>query len=53
MHRYFEKRYTPKVKTGKFCNACSLKEICLPVLCRNVSAKKYIERVIKDAGESV
>jgi CRISPR-associated exonuclease Cas4 len=53
MHRYFEKRYTPKVKTGKFCNACSLKEICLPVLCRNVSAKKYIAGVINDAGESV
>lgn len=32
MHRYYEQRYTPKVKTSKKCNACSLKDICLPVL---------------------
>jgi CRISPR-associated exonuclease Cas4 len=47
MHKYFERCYTPKVKTGKFCNACSLKEICLPTLCRNISAKKYIAGRIK------
>ena len=27
MHRYYEQRYTPKVKTSKKCNACSLKDI--------------------------
>lgn len=31
MHKYYEQRYTPKVKTSKKCNACSLKDICLPV----------------------
>ena len=25
MHKYFEQRYTPKVKISKSCNACSLK----------------------------
>lgn len=47
MHKYFERRYTPKVRTGEFCNACSLKDICLPELCRDVSAKKYIDNMIK------
>ncbi len=32
MHKYYEQCYTPKVKISKKCNACSLKDICLPVL---------------------
>ncbi len=32
MHLYMTRRYTPKVKPGKGCNNCSLKEICLPQL---------------------
>ena len=32
MHRYYERRYTPRVRTGKRCNSCSLKEICMPKL---------------------
>lgn len=42
MHRYFEKSFTPKVRWSKACNACSLKEICLPVLGKKKSAKDYI-----------
>lgn len=42
MHSYFEKRYTPKVKTGKQCNACSIKNSCIPKLNKNISAKEYI-----------
>lgn len=34
MNRCFARGHTPKVKPGKHCNACSLKKICLPVLCR-------------------
>ena len=46
MHEYSRRGYTPKVKTGKQCGSCSLKELCLPVLCRKVSAVEYIkERV--------
>lgn len=43
MNRYFQRGYTPKVKPGKHCKACSLKELCLPVLCGTISAKAYIQ----------
>lgn len=48
MHKYYEQRYTPKVKINKKCNACSLKEICLPVLNKKKSASGYIERIISE-----
>ena len=48
MHKYYEQRYTPKVKINKKCNACSLKEICLPVLNKKKSAFGYIERIISE-----
>lgn len=49
MHDYYERRYTPKVKRSKACNACSLKDICLPVLCSERSAKKYIIDTLEGA----
>ena len=48
MHQYIRRGYTPKVKTGKHCNACSLKELCLPALCRNTSAKAYIQKHLRE-----
>ena len=42
MNRYFARGYTPKVRPGKHCNACSLKEICLPSLCRKADAAGYV-----------
>lgn len=42
MHQYYERRYTPKVRWSKSCNACSLKDICLPGLGRNKSVANYI-----------
>ena len=48
MHQYIRRGYTPKVKTGKHCNACSLKELCLPALCRNTSAKVYIQKHLRE-----
>lgn len=47
MHQYFEKRYTPKVKTGKFCNSCSLKNICLPEALNKEPVRKYMERFLE------
>jgi len=41
MHEYFERGYTPSPKPSKSCNACSLKEICLPRLAKTRSAKSY------------
>lgn len=43
MHELFKKRYTPKVKTGKHCRACSIKDICLPKLCNAKKVSDYIE----------
>ena len=46
MHKYYEQRYTPKVKTSTKCNACSLKDICIPVLNKKKSVSGYIDRTI-------
>lgn len=50
MHKYYGQRYTPKVKWSKSCNACSLKDICLPVLNKNISVKSYLDNRIKEEG---
>ena len=49
MHDLFHRRHTPKVKTGSFCRACSLNELCLPKLCKIRNASEYIKSKI--AGE--
>lgn len=41
MHVLFDRRSLPRPKPSKGCNACSLKEICLPKLIRIGSAKAY------------
>ena len=48
MHRLFSQRYTPKAKTGKFCLSCSLKDYCLPKLCKSQepNVQKYLEENI-------
>ena len=48
MHQYFTRRYTPKVKWSKSCNACSLRDICLPVLGKGKSAGSYVEEHIEE-----
>lgn len=42
MHELCQKRYTPKVKPSKGCNACSMKELCLPKLMRAVKVSDYL-----------
>lgn len=51
MHQLYNRQYTPKVKRTKACNACSLKEICLPVLNKEKSAKEYIMRTLNGEEE--
>lgn len=51
MHEYHRRGYTPKVRPGKHCNACSLKELCLPALGRGLSASAYLKRVIEEERE--
>lgn len=48
MHQLFKKGYTPKVKWSKGCNACSLKEVCVPKLGKAVSVKDYIHKTIEE-----
>lgn len=48
MHNYYARKYTPRVKYSKSCNACSLKDICLPKLGKAVSVKTYIDQMLKE-----
>ncbi len=48
MHKYYRQKYTPKVKRTKACNACSLRNICLPVICGALTASQYIEETLRD-----
>ena len=43
MHELWKKGYTPRVKPNKGCNACSLKEICVPRLSKSKQVASYIE----------
>lgn len=51
MHQYYERRYTPKVKRTKSCNACSLKDVCLPVLNKDRSVAEYIHKKMTEEDE--
>ena len=51
MHLYYRRGYTPKVKISKKCNACSLKDLCVPVLNKNKSVAEYIDKFISKTGE--
>lgn len=48
MHEYYNRRYTPRVKWTKGCNACSLRDVCLPVLGKRRSAKAYMEKTLAE-----
>lgn len=47
MHKLYSQHYTPKVKRTKSCNACSLKNLCLPAICGGKTAKQYVEEMLK------
>lgn len=44
MHALYDRGWTPKVKPTKACNACSLKELCLPKLMRKRSVAAYLRQ---------
>lgn len=46
MHSYFQRGATPKVKTSKKCQSCSIKELCIPKLCKNISAEMYMKKML-------
>lgn len=48
MHAYMQRGYTPKVKPFKGCRSCSLADVCLPNLQREVTlASTYIAQQIE------
>lgn len=44
MHALYARGHTPKVKPSKSCNACSLKELCLPKLMKSRSVAAYLRQ---------
>lgn len=48
MHQLYCRGYTPKVKPSKGCNACSLKELCLPALMRGRQVSAYLRQAMEE-----
>ena len=48
MHQYAQRGYTPKAKPGKFCSACSLKDLCLPQLTRRGAVSGYLKNALEE-----
>lgn len=48
MHNYMDNGITPKVRTGKKCRTCSLKNICIPNLNNEKNVSLYIQRRIDE-----
>lgn len=46
--RFFGAGYTPKAKPTKACNACSLKELCLPTLLQKKNVSEYLNRAMEE-----
>lgn len=51
MHKLYERGWTPRVKASKSCNACSLKDVCLPKLSRAIKVDTYLDNYLK--GEEI
>lgn len=50
MHDYCARGYVPKVKPTKSCNACSLKELCLPKLYKLHDVRGYLDETLGKGG---
>lgn len=48
MHQLYRRGYTPRVKPSKSCNACSLKELCLPKLMKSRSVCAYLKAAMEE-----
>lgn len=48
MHELYSRHYTPKVKPTKSCNACSLKELCVPKLMKHKPVGVYLRSHMED-----
>lgn len=50
MHEHFRRRYTPRPRRAKHCNACSLHNLCLPQLGAKTDVGGYIDSFVSDGG---
>lgn len=48
MHEMYRRHYTPKVKPSKGCNACSLKDLCVPKLMRAKKVSDYLAGAVEE-----
>ena len=48
MHELYAKNHTPKVRPSKHCNACSLRDLCLPQLTKRSSVASYLRRSMEE-----
>ncbi|MBQ8834114.1 MAG: CRISPR-associated protein Cas4 [Oscillospiraceae bacterium] len=48
MHELYRRSHTPKVKPSKGCNACSLRELCLPKLMKKRSVTDYLRKSLEE-----
>ena len=48
MHQYYRRGHTPKARPGKSCNACSLKDLCLPQLTRRGAVSSYLRKAVEE-----
>jgi len=52
MHEFYKRGYTPRAKRTKSCNACSLKDICLPELpTTDQSVDAYLRKYLSDSTD--
>ncbi len=49
MHQLFRRGYTPRVRPSRSCNACSLKEVCLPGLARRQPVGEYLRQAMEES----
>lgn len=49
MHELYRRGYTPKVKPTRSCNACSLKELCLPKLMKSRAVSAYLRAAMEES----
>lgn len=49
MRELWQRGHTPRVRPTKACNACSLKELCLPKLLRQRSVTAYLRERMEEA----
>lgn len=48
MHELYQRHHTPKAKPSKACNACSLKELCLPKLMSRKKVADYLAAAVEE-----